>query len=1360
MSNHDASQPPDVASSQASLDYWKQQLDGGLSALELSPDRSRSAAQAFREATYSFTLDRSRSQIEALRTLSQQAGVSVFVTLLATFKILLQRHTGQTDILVGIPIAGRVPAATLALRTDLSGDPSFRELLGRIHEVTSGAYAHQDLSFEELLVELSPQHAPSQISPLRIMFIFQAAAQKRPEPTWPAIDNGTTRFDLALALDEVNQELSGTIQYNADLFDEATIVRVADHLQILLEGIVTTEGSLDRRLSNLPLLTMAEQHLLLEPWNDTRLSYPHEARLHSLFETQVAWAPDAIAVVYKDHELASGELNRRANQVAHHLQRLGVGPETLVGICLERTLEMVVGLLGILKAGGAYVPLDPAYPQDRLDFILQNSQASIVLTQASLLDRLPVHRARCLCLDGDWQVFAQEPIDNPSSPVLSQNLAYVIYTSGSTGQPKGVAIQHGNGVAFIHWAHRVFEPAILKGVLAATSICFDLSVFEIFATLSGGGTVVLAQNALHLPDLPAASRVTLVNTVPSAAKELLRGRGIPESVRVVNLAGEPLSQGLVEELYRSRTIERVYDLYGPSETTTYSTHVLREIGGRRTIGRPIGNTQVYLLDKHLNPAPIGVPGEVYIGGKGVTRGYLNRPELTSDKFIPDPFGNELGARLYRTGDLARYWPDGNLEFLGRIDRQVKIRGYRIELGEIEAVLGQHPAVREAVVVAREDRSGDNRLVAYVVPRASVPETGELRHFLRDKLPEYMIPAVFVMLEALPLTPNGKVDRQALPAPEQTGHRLRKGFVAAHTPIEQTLTEIWAEVLGIQPIGIHDNFFELGGHSLLATQITSRLRSWSGREYPVRVLFERPTVADLAEFVQGAGDALPAQAVPIKPASRTEPIPLSFTQQQLWLIDQLEPGNAAYNVPVIMRLAGLLDVAVLRESLNEIVRRHEALRTTFVVVDEQPIQVIAAALTLHLPIVDLRQLAKLDCEEESQRLARAEARRPFDLAQGPLIRATLLWPEAEEYWVLLNMHHTVTDAWSMGVFARELGTLYAAYLERKPSPLETLPIQYADFTVWQRQWLQNQVLETQLVYWKHQLCNAPAALTLPTDRPRAPVQTFHGTRLSWVLGSSWNESIRALSQQAGCTLFMTLLAAFKALLYHYTGQTDIVIGSPIANRNRAETEGVIGFFVNTLVLRTNLAGDPTFYGLLARIRETVLDAHAHQDLAKLVEALRPERSRDYNPFFSIMFDLNNMPSMSPTLPCLKATAIEIDTGLAQFDLSLEIQETEQGIEGIVEYNVDLFDALTITRMGEHYRTLLENVAANSDLVLSALLPPHIPKQQSFSVASEVEQASASPGLKDKIARRRNNLSARRSKLPTAQQTLIEKRLRGG
>ena len=835
-------------------DYWRRTLAGELPVLHLCPDHPRPPVCSFMRATECIEL--SSDICSEIRNLSGRQNVTVFVMLLAAFKTLLFRHSGSDNIIVGsvssdsmLRTEERQETFTnpVALRTSLEGDPTFARLLKRVSETVEAASANRDWPYERIVENIHKESRFSDPSVFQVMFVVADAfstvsAEPVTEENLASVGEYVARCELMFLISAQKKVLTVTCEYDAELFNSVTIKRFLRQYETLLAGIVT---NLDQRISGLPILTEPEKHQLLVEWNDTDRNYPSDKCVHQLFEEQVERTPNAVAIGYESQKLTYRELNQRANQLAHYLIKLGVGPELLVGIFMERSLEMVVAVLGILKAGGAYVPLDPSYPKERLAFILADTQASIVLTQQGLVDSLPKHTARFVCVTSEWRQI-QNNDTNPATNVVAANLAYVIYTSGSTGKPKGVAIRHSSSVVFLSWVHTMFFPEQLAGVLASTSICFDFSVFELFAPLTCGGLVILVDDALALLELPARSEVTLINTVPSAIAELVRPNRIPPSVLTVNLGGELSTTRLVQEVYATTSAKHVYDLYGPSEDTTCSTVALRTREGPQTIGRPISNTQIYILDGNLNPVPVGVSGELHISGKGLARGYLNRPDLTAEKFIPNPFSSEPGACLYRTGDLARYLPGGNIEFLGRIDHQIKLRGFRIELGEIEAVLTSYDGVGDTVVLAREDVAGDKRLVAYIVSnREDTPTSQDLRNYLKQKLPDYMVPSAFVFLDSLPLTPNGKVDRGSLPPPNQSRPELEENYVTPRTPVEEVLADIWVEVLNLERVSIHDNFFELGGHSLLATQVIARIRSAFQIEIPLRALFEKPTVEELA-----------------------------------------------------------------------------------------------------------------------------------------------------------------------------------------------------------------------------------------------------------------------------------------------------------------------------------------------------------------------------------------------------------------------------------------------------------------------------------------------------------------------------------
>jgi amino acid adenylation domain-containing protein len=1116
--------------------------------------------------------------------------------------------------------------------------------------------------------------------------------------TFLPVHSGTARFDLTLSIMEAADGLSGSLEYRIDLFEASTIERFLQHYRNVLTACVRHPS---RRLASIPLLTASERQQLLVAWNDTHQALLPETSLPALFAAQVERTPEAIAVVCEEALLTYRALNASANRLAHYLRRQGVGPEVLVGICLERSLDLVVGLLGILKAGAAYVPLDPAHPPARRQFILADSRAAVLLTHRSLGMDLAALPVRTIYLDTDRAVIARESAENLNDVRGAAQLAYVLYTSGSTGQPKGVQISHGALGNFFHSLRQQPGMTAVDVLLAVTTVAFDIATLELFLPLLVGARVVLVSRAVaadgqRLLRALATTAATVMQATPATWRLLLEAGWVGKPSLQVWCGGEALPRELALQLLASAPA--VWNLYGPTETTIWSAVGPVQPGdGPVPLGRPIANTQLYVLDRFLQPVPIGVAGELYIGGAGVARGYGNRPALTAERFIGDPYSGAVGTRLYRTGDGVRRRPDGSLEFLGRLDQQVKLRGFRIEPGEVEAVLGQHAAVRQAVVLTREERPGAPRLVAYVMAHADrAPTLGELQHFLHERLPDYMVPAAFVFLDALPLTPNGKVDRQALPAPVRPD--LQQAVVAPRTLLEEQLASIWAEVLQLECVGIHDNFFALGGHSLLATQVMARVSTALQAQFPLQTLFEAPTVAALALCLEAARPAGEPQP-PLVRVPRSGPLPLSFAQQRLWFLDQLTPGHFLYNSAAAVRLRGGLNALALAQTFSEIVRRHEVLRATFGMLGEYPVQVIAAAAPVRLSVVDLRQVPAAQWQQAAQRLATE----PFDLARGPLLRVSLLRLAEAEHMLVLVMHHIVSDGWSAGVMIREVVALYTAYTTGTPSPLPELPLQYADFAHWQRQWLQGEVLETQLAYWQQQLAGAPAALALPTDWPRPTLPSGRGTAQALALSPTLSAALRRLSERHGVTLFMTLLAAFNVMLRYHSGCDDLVVGTDVANRTRAEVEGLLGFFVNQLVLRADLRGNPTFRELLGRLRQVTLAAYAHQDIPfeMLVAALRPERRLQYAPLFQVKLVLQNAPMPAMQVAGLSLSPEILARSVVEFDLLLNLQDRPEGICGELEYRTDLFAATSIARFIEHFTTILRQVAAQPEVRLQTL-----------------------------------------------------------
>ncbi len=997
---------------------------------------------------------------------------------------------------------------------------------------------------------------------------------------------------------------------------------------------------------------------------------------------------------------------------------------------------MVIGLLGILKAGAGYVPLDPRYPRERILFMVDDAQIEVVLTstngkqlavsseQCSVgREQLSVNsgqwsdrKLKVVDLVRDWEIIGRERSANLKAPARANNLAYVIYTSGSTGQPKGVAIEHGNAVAFLHWAKTVFSRGELAGVLASTSICFDLSIFEIFGPLSWGGKVILVNDVLTLRDTPSARRATLINTVPSALRELLSAGGLPPSVRTVNLAGEPLSQELVRRIYRSGAVEKVYDLYGPSETTTYSTFTLRKVDGRATIGRPVANTKVYLLDGARQPVPIGIPGELYIGGAGVARGYWRRPGLTAEMFVRDPFAQKADARMYRTGDLARYLPDGNIEYLGRADHQVKVRGFRIELGEIEAAILQHPAVKETVVIASDVTRGeappsrpspvegegvsdsDRRLVAYLVCHAQVTSVNELRSFLKEKLPDFMVPSAFVFLNALPRTPNGKVDRKALPLPDAARPAPTSDYAEPRSEIAALIVQEWCAALGVEQVGAHDNFFDLGGHSLLATRVVGRLRALLGVDLALRKLFELPTAAGLAEHVEWLRrNRRDFETPPIVAVARDRTIPLSFAQRRLWFLHQVDPGLAAYNMPAAYRIQGNLNRPALERALNQLIRRHESLRTAFVEWDGEPAQYIRPKAEISLPVIDLSSLPAQQAEGETKRLAAEEASAPYDLAEAPLMRAKLLRLGDRDHVLLLNFHHMICDGSSLVIFYRELAAFYEALRRNADHALPVPAVQYADFAIWQTNIVRSGVLKGQVEFWKRRLGPPLLPLELPADFERAVSPTYRGARRSLRLSKDLTRALKALGRERGATLFMTLLATLMILLGRLSGREQIVVGASVAGRSRPELDDVIGFFINALPLCGDLSGKPTFVEWLQRVREVCLDAYTNQDvpLEGIVEEMNTQRNWSRHPIFQVLFNMAEVGERELKLAGCRTVRLQQTMPAAKFDIVVQAPEIDGAAELVMIYNADLFLQKSIDSMLDQFASLLSQIAADPD-----------------------------------------------------------------
>ncbi len=1104
------------------------------------------------------------------------------------------------------------------------------------------------------------------------------------------------RFGIQLSCRKRGNLLDLNLHWDEGRHAREEVQRLADSLAAILADAAKNP---DTNLGQLNILSSSERRKL-EDFNPAPVQFANQhLLLHELITAQADLTPTAVAVKFEEQTLTYRELSERSDRVAAYLTSRHVGPDVLVGICLERSLEMVIALLGVLKTGGAYLPVDPHYPSERIDMMLRDSNTSLVITQPVLFTKLRSCKAELLEIEKISTTHNEDrPIFNRAA---GENAAYVLYTSGSTGVPKGVVVTHGGLVNHMLWMEQAFPLDAEDRILQKTPFSFDASVWEFYAPLMSGATLVMAEPGGHrdrnyLLRTLRDERITTLQLVPLQLDMLLEGEGLEEceSLRRVFCGGEPLTSVQVKQFYERVKHARLYNLYGPTETTiqcTVGECTAEYQGATALIGRPISNTQVHILDSQMNLVPVGVLGEIYIGGAGVGRGYLHRPELTAERYVPDPFSR--GARLYRTGDLGRYLDDGQIDCLGRVDQQVKVRGHRIELGEVEAALREHEGVKEAVVVRRADRSGEGQLVGYVVWRAGAASSeAELRAQLRQRLPDYMVPSVFVWLEQLPLMPNGKVDRQALPAP---GERISSEVAGPRTVEEELLCGIFSEVLELERVGRDENFFELGGHSLLATRVISQVRRVFGVELSLRELFEDATVAGLATRVK---QARTGAAVPPLVRRGSSETPLSFAQQRLWFLDQLEPGSTAYNLALGVRLNGRLDKTALRRALGEVVRRHEVLRSSFPAPEGLGVQRVTADYELVVEEIELGELG----EREVERHAALEAATPFDLSTGPVLRVKLLVLAETEHVLLVTMHHIVSDGWSLEVLVREFSHLYERYVSGAESELPELAVQYGDYALWQREWLRGEVLEQQLGYWRKQLADVPV-LQLPTDRPYPPIKNYQGESVNFSLNQRLTQQLRDLSRSEAVTLFMTLLAAFDVLLSKYSGQQDIAVGTGIANRNRSETEGLIGFFVNALVLRVRLEPELSFRELLKRVRETTLEAYQHQDVPfeKVMQDLYKDRDLSRTPLFQVMLISQSIQPDQIKIPGMTVSVLESSHSPVRTDLDIYIGTREETLTATLVYDSELFEVSTIQRMIEDFKQILETIVAQPDALLSEL-----------------------------------------------------------
>ncbi|MET8690385.1 amino acid adenylation domain-containing protein [Streptomyces sp. NPDC004732] len=1303
------------------LAYWRGVLEGAPSVLRLPVDRPRPVVQSQRGAVVEFGLP--EELVVGLEGVGRGQGVTLFMVLLGGFEVLLSRYCGDDDVVVGVPAAGRTRAEvepligffvnTLPVRVRCEGGLSFRGLLDWVREGSLGAFAHQDLPFEMLVEALAPERDLGH-NPL-VQVTFQLLDAPAPKPRMPGaqverypIKESVSQFDLSMDIKRRDDgSYFGIVNYCPDVFDRSRMDVLVDHYLNLLGEVVRDP---DLPLSEVSLAGADEQRRLLTDFGQRDAAPAAPATVPEMFAEHVRKTPDASAVVCGESALTFAELDARTAVLARRLRDAGVGAEVPVGVCLPRSVESVVALLAVMRAGGVYVPLDPEWPSERLAYVLDDTAAPVVITTV-----LPESPGR-IRLDPNEPGTGEPPSSVAVSP---DQAAYIIYTSGSTGTPKGVTVQHGSLHHLTSALQATFlghdrsfeglEARRLRATLTA-SFTFDASMEQLSWMLAGHELHIVSDDVRRDPTALVGfvndHHIDVIDTTASQLEHLtdaglFEGEWAPGMVMV---GGEAVSPALWQAL-REQTRTRCFNLYGPTEATVDATcQEVAAAGEVPVIGTPLPGVCVRVLDERMRPAPIGVAGEIYLGGLGLARGYHGRPGLTAQRFVADPYGDSPGSRLYRTGDRGRWCPDGTIEYIGRVDHQIKLRGYRIEPGEIETVLTHHPAIKEAAVIDDEHA----RLVAYVTLRTGDRiDTTDVRRFVQGRLPEYMVPSAVVVMEALPLTSNGKLDRRELPVPEVGRPDLPVLFVGPRDVVEQTLAQVWCSVLGLDRVGIHDEFFELGGHSLLAIQVVSRVRKLLDVEIPLRVLFDAPTIGELAGFVRAGQAGGPGHGrgdVALEPVERggPSPLPLSFAQQRLWFLDQLVPDSAFYNMCDAFRVRGALDVEALERALMLLVGRHETLRTAFGESDGIPFQIITpsddpAALRA-------ADVARIDVtEDQVPDWVAAEAKRPFRLSDGALLRVVVGRLADDDHVLVVTMHHIVSDGWSVEVLIDELGRLYRETATGVPADLSAIDLQYADFAVWQRAWMSGGVLEGHLAYWRGVLEGAPSVLRLPVDRPRPVVQSQRGAVVEFGLPEELVAGLEGVGRGQGVTLFMALLGGFEVLLSRYCGDDDVVVGVPAAGRTRAEVEPLIGFFVNTLPVRVRCEGGLSFRGLLDRVREASLGAFAHQDLPfeMLVEALAPERDLGHNPLVQVTFQLLDAPDEKLVLHGTDCESLGFGGVTSRFDLSLDIIDGRAGKRGVLTYCPDVYDRSRMEALVDHYLNLLAGAVRDPDLALDDL-----------------------------------------------------------
>ena len=1311
------------------IEYWQQTLAGCEFILDLPTDFPRPQQQTHNGQQLLFSLSPELTQ--SLEQLARAQNATLFMVLFAAFNVLLSRFSNQHDIVVGSPIAGRTHESienlmgffvnTLVLRTDLSDNPSFLELIEQVRQHALDAYAHQDIPFEKLVEVLQPERDTSRSPLFQVMFVLQSQYQGLPEFDELELasfsrNSSTTKFDLLLNFYIDNKQLHGIFEFNTDLFLPESIERIRDCFTELLQSIVNTPEHSLSELNSIP----AYQSLLLEQWNQTSTPIPDQC-VHQLFEKRVETTPDQIALVQDQQSLSYKQLNQKANQLAHYLKQQGVASDDIIAVYLGRCMDTVVCLLGILKSGAAYLPLDPNYPKARLEHMINDSKAKLIITNEMLNAQLPSTETSRLLIDSEYHNLENQAIVNLAQSVSLNNLSYIIYTSGSTGKPKGVAVPHETLSNLLAWHIDICKQP--KTVLQFAALSFDISLLECFTAWLSGGKLCMITSEQHqdiasLASIIAQHSINMI-TFPVVVLQQFAQMHINKLSELTSLtdiisSGEQLQiSPAITQFFKAMPHCKLHNQYGPSESHVVTAYTLDSDpmcwDVYPSIGKPIYNTQIHLLDRFQQPVPIGVVGELYIGGRSLAREYLYQPQMTAEKFITSPFNPS--ERLYKTGDLARYLPDGNIGYLGRADQQVKLRGFRIECGEIEALLLEHDEVNQ-VAVTIKTINNDKSLVAYYVcqHKGSQQIIQQLRNHLSQHLPNYMLPSFFIELEAMPLSPSGKVDNKALPIPNTNSLQTTNEFVSPTNPLEELVASIWQDILKRDRVGVHDNFFELGGHSLIATQVISRVRLTTDTEVPLKALFENPTIAGFVEQIEQADKtSLP----PIESQSRDAPIPLSFAQERLWFLDQLDGSSATYNIPAAWVITGDLNHSALELALAEILSRHETLRTRFINQQGTPYQVIEATAEFNLPVTDLSDLSIETANQQAMQLATDEAQLAFNLETDLPFRAQLINLADKQHVLLITLHHIAFDGWSLDLLMRELATLYNAFSHDQDSPLPELAIQYADFALWQRTVFDEAHLAKDIEYWQQTLAGCGCILDLPTDFQRPQQQTHNGQQLLFSLSPELTQSLEQLARVQNATLFMVLFAAFNVLLGRFSNQHDIVVGTPIAGRTHESIENLMGFFVNTLVLRTDLSDNPSFLELIEQVRQHALDAYAHQDIPfeKLVEVLQPERDTSRSPLFQVMFVLQSQYQELHEFDELELAPLPKDHTTAKFDLTLGLIQQDHQLQGGFEFNIDLFLPATIKRLQDCFIELLQDIVREPESKIAQLnLLPQAQQQQ--------------------------------------------------